>query len=319
MRMPKYLSPTSLKLFYTDRNAYYSTYLADFKTARPPQTQPMAAGSAFDAYVKSFLVERLLGKCPPEFEKETILQMQVEAHNLDWAREHGQIIFNAYHKQGALADILLDLQGAVGRPRFEASVEAPIGNRSISHLDVPLLGKPDIYFINKQGARIIFDWKVNGYCSNYNVSPKPGYVRLRTTDKNNGQQHPSATCLAVNGVKISVSHPLDTVEVDWAAQLSIYAWLLGEEIGANFIVAIDQIACSNDGLFNKVFRIAQHRSIVTEEFQRKVFGALAKAWDIIQSGHIFDDLSRMESDLHCQQLDAMSTAPVDPDFDSICR
>lgn len=319
MRMPRYLSPTGLKLFYHDRNAYYIQYLCETRTARAPQTQPMAAGSAFDAYVKSFLVERLLGTCPPEFEKETILRAQVEPHNLDWAREHGQIIFNAYHKQGALADILLDLQGAVGRPRFEASIEAPVGNRSISHLDVPLMGKPDIYFIHKQGARIIFDWKVNGYCSNYNVSPKPGYVRLRSTGKDNGQQHPAATCLSVNGIKISVNHPLDSVEVDWAAQLSIYAWLLGEEIGSNFIVAIDQIACSNDGLFNKVLRVAQHRSLVTEAFQRKVFDALAKAWEIIQSGHIFDNLSRAESDLQCERLDSMATATPDPDFDLLCR
>lgn len=318
MRMPKYLSPTSLKMFYGDRDAYYIQYLAENRTSRPPQTQPMAVGSAFDAYVKSFLVERLIGK-DPQFEFNTIFEAQVEPHNRDFAREAGKIVMDAYTKQGALADILLDLQGCVGKPKFEVAVEGYVSAVSIALGDVPLLGKPDIYFLTKRGARVIFDWKVNGYCSNYNQSPKPGYVRIRTADSKSGQPHPKAMVMDHDGVRIAVTHPLCSVETDWAAQLSIYAWLLGQDVGSKFIVAIDQIACGKDAFGGREFRVAQHRSIVTDKFQRDLFAKAHAAWYAIQSGHIFDYLPRAESDLRCATLDAMASTPPDAAFDDLMR
>ena len=318
MRMPKYLSPTSLKMFYGDRDGFYIQYLCETRTPRPPQTAPMAVGSAFDAYVKSYLVENLVGK-KPEFEFYTIFESQVEAHNRDAALKEGKDVFDAYQKQGALADIMLDLEGCVGTPRFETALEGHVTAVSVALEGVPLLGKPDIFFITKKGARVIFDWKVNGYHSNYAVSPKPGYIRLRSMDKNNGQSHAKAMVMAHEGMKISVTHPLDTVEVDWAAQLSIYAWLLGEEVGSKFIVAIDQIACAKDAIGQRSFRIAQHRSLVTEKFQRELFQKAHDAWYAIQSGHIFDELTRAESDARCKTLDEMAGTPIDPDFEDLIR
>lgn len=318
MRKPNYLSPTSLKMFYDDRDAFYIQYLADNKTPRPPQTAPMAVGSAFDAYVKSYLVEKLAGK-RPEFEFTTIFEAQVEAHNRDTALIDGKLVFDAYQSQGALADILLDLDGCIGQPRFETAIEGYVSAVSIALGDVPMLGKPDIFFITKTGARVIFDWKVNGFYSNYNVSPKPGYRRIRTADKNNGSPHKAAMVMDHNGVKISVTHPLCTVEQDWAAQLSIYAWLLGEEVGSKFVVAIDQIVCNRDSIRERNFRIAQHRAIVTEKFQRDLFEKAHKAWYAIQNGHVFDNLPLAESQARCATLDAMISAKPDPLFDDMVR
>lgn len=313
-----YLSPTALKLFYDNRDDYYLQYLSDTKTSRMPQTEPMAVGSAFDAYVKSYLVEKLIGK-QPEFEFNTIFEAQVESQNRDFALEAGKIVFDAYQKQGALADILLDLEGCIGKPRFETAIQGYVSAVSVAIGDVPLLGKPDIFFITKKGARVIFDWKVNGYCSNYNVSPKPGYVRIRTNDKTNGDRHNKATVLEHNGIKIAVTHPLCEVEKDWAAQLSIYAWLLGEEVGAKFITAIDQIACAKDEFGQRKFRIAQHRAIVSEKFQYNLFEKAHKAWYAIQSGHPFDFLTKEQNDLHCKQLDEMANHPPSQDFMELVR
>lgn len=317
--MPKYMSPTSLSTWYSDRDKFYLYYLCPHKPPRDPQTPPMAVGSAFDAKVKSFLVERLLGK-RPEFEFDTLFTQQVEQHNRDTALAAGNEVFDVYNKVGALSDLLLDLQGVVGQPRFEASIEAPVTSQL--HIGaVPFLGKPDIYFITKFGARVIFDWKVNGYYSNSNVSPKPGYVRQRTTDpKINGRSHDKAMVMAHQGMKIAISHPLCTVDGSWAAQLSVYAWLLGEGIGAQFITAIDQIAVGKHPISRaREYRVAQHRSTVTEKFQHDTFALAHKAWHQIQSGHIFDDVSKEESDARCGILDAMATAPRDPVFDDIVR
>lgn len=318
MRQMKYLSPTSISLFYHDREKFYTTYLCETRTARDPQTEPMAVGSAFDARVKSWLVERLVGK-RPEFEFDTIFNAQVEAHNRDAAIIAGEEVFQIYSKYGALADLLIDLEGCIGKPRFESSIEAPLSS-SLAVGDVPLLGKPDIYFITKKGARVIFDWKVNGYYSNANVTPKAGYVRQRTGNpKTNGTSHSKAMPMDLNGIRISALHPLCSVDPGWAQQLSIYAWLLGEAIGAQFIVAIDQIAVGRDSFRNREFRIAQHRSTVTEKFQNEIFLRAHSAWYIIQSGHIFDTMSRAESDNRCRMLDEMASAPPDPGFADIIR
>lgn len=319
MRMPKYMSPTSIKIWNEKREQYYIQYLAETKTPRDPQTQPMSVGSAFDAYVKSFLVERLLGKVP-EFEFDTIFTQQVEEHNRDFARTAGKVCFDAYQKQGALNDILLDLTGCVGNPKFEQSIEGFVTSVSLAKHGIPLLGKPDIFFIHRKGARVIFDWKVNGYCAARAVSPEPGYVRERTNDPaTTGKSHKKAMVSELNGVKISLMHPLCSVNKDWAAQLSIYAWLLGQDIGSDFIVAIDQLACGPDSFGGKTIRIAQHRSVVSPAFQEGVFKSAAHAWECIQSGHIFDDLPRSESDTRCQMLDAMTSAPRDEVFDELVR
>ncbi|MCV5968541.1 hypothetical protein, partial [Lactococcus petauri] len=89
---------------------------------------------------------------------------------------------DAYKLQGALSDIMIDLEGAVGKPRFETSIEGYVTAIAINPNGIPLLGKPDIFFLTKKGATVIFDWKVNGYCSNYNKSPSAGYIRIRTND-----------------------------------------------------------------------------------------------------------------------------------------
>ncbi len=317
--MPRYMSPTSLKMWMTDRNNYYIQYLAENRTDRPPQTVPMAVGSSFDAYVKSFMVQKLNGSVDPAFEFTTIFEQQVESQNRDLARKDGKAVFDHYTKCGALADIMLDLEGAVGRPRFETSIEGYVDSVSLAVGGVPMLGKPDIYFFTNKGARVIFDWKVNGYYAARPVSPHPGYMRIRTLDAESGRSHPKAMVMSHQGLKISASHPLCGVNKDWAAQLSIYAWLLGEAIGSNFIVAIDQIACGPDGMGGKTMRVAQHRSLVSEQFQKDIFIAAHRAWYQIQSGHIFDDMTREKSDIQCQLLELRAAVPADPNFDDLIR
>jgi hypothetical protein len=319
VRMPKYMSPTSLKMWMTDRKQYFMNYLADPRPPRPPQTVPMAVGSAFDAYVKSFIVQKLNGSVDPAFEFTTIFETQVETQNRDRALADGKHVFEHYQKCGALQDIIIDLEGAVGRPRFETAIEGFVSSVSIAIGDVPMLGKPDIYFLTKKGGRVIFDWKVNGYYSARAISPSPGYTRIRTLDAESGRSHPKAMVMDHNGLKISASHPLCGVNKDWAAQLAIYAWLLGEDVGSNFIVAIDQIACGPDNVGGKHMRVAQHRSIVSEGFQKATFEAAHKAWYQLQTGHIFDDLSREDSDRQCELLQRMAEVPADPDFDDLFR
>ena len=80
MREVKHLSPSSLSLFYKNREEFYIKYLSEERLQRDPQQQPMAAGSAVDAFIKSYLHNAIFGNYGKnnEYELKTIFDAQVE-------------------------------------------------------------------------------------------------------------------------------------------------------------------------------------------------------------------------------------------------
>ncbi|KKK99128.1 hypothetical protein LCGC14_2635890, partial [marine sediment metagenome] len=88
MRIPEYLSPTSISLWQKDEELFYQRYLSENRLPREPQTQPMSIGSAFDAFCKSYLHEALFGKgADPCYSRGYLFEEQVQEHNRDWAWE----------------------------------------------------------------------------------------------------------------------------------------------------------------------------------------------------------------------------------------
>lgn len=298
MRTPEYLSPSAIGLYLDDKDLYYMRYLSDNRMPRDPQTQPMSVGSGFDAYVKSYLHEALFGKSD-EFALEKVLEQQVEAEHRDFASKAGKHIFETYKSTGALADLLLDLEQANGEPRFEFEIKGDVDG-------VPFLGKPDLYYRNKEGHPVILDWKVNGYCSKYPKSPNKGYIRLRDPLKPDNKAHKDCVPSKYKGMVVNSLMTLDETEVSWARQLSIYAWLLGEDVGADFVCCIDQIVCRPSSA-RPVLRIAEHRTTVSESFQKLEFVRAKKLWADIKSGHYFSNLTLEESQARCADLDRRSS------------
>jgi hypothetical protein len=311
MRTPKYLSYSGMSLYFKDPEAFYIRYLAEAKTPREPQNGPMAVGSAFDAYVKSYLFERLIDRKDPTYTKDALFEAQVEPQCRDQARRDGQEVFDFYKKAGALADLMLDMEGCIGEPRFETEVTGLVGVTSKLGT-VPILGKPDIFFITKDGARIIFDWKVNGFYSNSPPSPKSGYIKMFP----GMNMHKDAIPYTHKGFTVNSRHPLNLVDKEWAAQLSTYAWVLGEEVGGDFITIIDQIVCNKH---TKNHRVARHAALVQTKFQHEVYDKYHTCWNAIASGHVFQNMSYDASLTKMKTLDAMTSTnlPADPDFDAI--
>jgi len=321
-RTIKYLSPSSVQQFYKDREEFYLMRISPIPPPKYPQTKPMAVGSAFDAFVKNYLVRCLHGSVPPEFELDTLIETQVEEHNRPWAREHGYHVFTQYKYSGALARIMLELQAASSTPRFEFTVEKRVAHEA-DPIGVPLLGKPDVFFRSRGGAPVILDWKVNGYCSKNPTSARTGYVHYldgwdhskRPASKNHGQSHRSCYASTVDGLVINLGAPLENVYEDWARQLSIYLWVLGEPIGSQAIVGIDQLLgqaavgqsvdliTDHQSINPPDIGIAQHRCRISVAYQRQWMALIAGAWACISSGHIFDDLTRADSDAKCSMLD----------------
>lgn len=313
MRTIQYLSPTSVSLWEQDKQEFYLRYLAENRPPRFPQNQPMSIGSAFDAYAKAYLHENLFGKGnDPRFQLEALFEAQVEPQNRDWAFTHGAYVFDCYKQSGALADLMTELKTAQGEPRFEFEVRGAVhGYREgqfKSLANVVLLGKPDVTFTNAAGAHVIHDFKVNGYCSKSPPSPMQGYLKLRTAGKTNHGQHKSCQPMMVNGMMINVATYLENLNKDWAQQLAFYAWLCGEPVGSNFIVSIDQLVCdANKGALPAI-RTALHRMTVGEKFQNERFGQACDLWEIVQSDHIFRDMSLADSQARCKILDGYSEA-----------
>jgi hypothetical protein len=302
MRYPRFISPSALSRYQKDAEDYYLQYLAENPPPREGQTQAMSIGSSFDAYVKSYLFEKIMGRMDPQFELQTIFETQVEEHNRSWAWDAGQYAFDCYRESGALADLLLELEQASGEPRFEFTVEATIDN-------VPLLGKPDVWYIDKYNNPIILDFKVNGFCSKYPVSPKRGYVRLRGPGNNQDGEHSKAQVSKVNNFKINIAEFFEAIDESWAQQLATYAWLCGAEVGSFFIVAIDQLCCKPNGEYPTI-RVAEHRCQIGPAFQNKVLDGYKKLWSLIKSDpfHFFEEKSLSDSKKRCEALDMQYAA-----------
>ncbi len=315
MKKREYLSPSAIALFYNEGpKPYYLRYLSDIKLENEPQTQPMSIGSSFDAYAKSYLHERLFGKGnDARFEFQAIFEAQVEPHNRDWALMHGKYVFNQYLKSGALNDLYVELSQAQGTPRFEFEVKGVVNGDRESMVavvnNVVLLGKPDVFYHNKEGFPVILDWKVNGYCAKSPTSPKPGYIRLRHCDGTvpKSVAHKDAVIGLLHGARINTAKYLEGVDSDWAGQLAVYGWLCGQEVGTPFLTGIDQLVCKPTGGFPEI-RVAEHRTQVSKEYQLVYFQKAQNLWDIVQSDHIFREMSKEDSTALCTLLDGFSAS-----------
>lgn len=296
MRKPIYLSPSSINMYLKDKCEFYIVYLSDAKPDRIKQTEPMSVGSAFDAYVKTWLTKRLFGN--EGFDFDTIFQDQVEPHNRDFARLHGKFVFEMYQESGALQDMLVLLEEASEQPRFEFKVEGKVTHTS--EIDgVPMLGKPDVYFKSKSGFRAIWDWKVTGYCGKSNKSPTKGYAICRDGWKNSvygvaqtrthREQHKEFMPKDHNGFKVNRFYTLDQVNKDWAGQLTSYGWLLGEPIGGDFVCCVDEICGTGTRMLSGMHlcRIATHSALVSPEFQKSYYDTALMIWNGIQNETLF--------------------------------
>lgn len=311
MRTPEFLSPSSVKTFEKSKDEFYLKYLADSKPPRLGQTAPMAVGSSFDAHVKSYLHYALHGNYGPgdAYKFDTIFEKQVEAHGRDLALVDGKFVFDCYKKSGALSDLMVELQTSINKPRFEFDIK---GFVKTNIGDVPMLGKPDIFFINGEGARVIPDWKVNGFYSNSDTSPKKGYVKIRDgwdskVDKPSRGNHTSykdVYPVKYKGILCNTMINFEEVDTDWADQITIYGWLLGEEVGStNLIAGIEQIVGRSPKL-----RIASHRAVTSAAYQYNLLERVERAWKCITSGHFFDELNLEESKQRCQEIEDQAKA-----------
>ena len=286
LRTIEYLSPTALFDWRANREEFYRKRLADNKLPRMPQTDAMAVGSAFDAYVKAEL-----GK--GDFEQ--LFCAQVEEQNRAQALVDGERCLSEYKKCGAFSDLQIIINDA----QFELTVQESVAHQDLG--PVPLLGKPDAFFKNANGDHVILDWKVNGYYSKRGAYINKGYV----VERPSGRRHKEAHVINVHGVDVNISGNMETFNREWATQTAMYSWLLGAEVGSEILVCIDQLVWRDNQM-----TVGEHRAYVGREFQLSLFSELAELWSIISSGWIFRDMPEEESRARQRSLDQTCNDPA---------
>ena len=310
MRQIERLSPTSLQLFESDREQFYLKYLSDNKPPKEPQSDAMVVGSSFDAFVKCALHQHLFNNDGNgAYDLQTLFKKQVSNKELrPWAWEAGKYAFDCYRTWGCYDELLRELEQSEEDPRFEFELTGLVG-------DVPMVGYPDMWY--KLKVQVVLDWKVNGFCSKHSQSPKKFYQSCRDCwgedrakpTRGGGEPKPHKKYEEFHhlGHKIG-GHFLHETDRKWADQITTYSWLLGVQVGdEDMVAAIDQLACkpSPDPKANRwpLIRVAQHRCRISKSWQQALFERLHASWNTIQSGHIFDDLSKEDSDSRCEVLD----------------
>jgi hypothetical protein len=303
MRVPKQLSHSGFSLWEKNPDEFYLKYLSERRPPRVPQERPAAVGSAFDACVKSAVHVAIFGAgSDPNYQFPALFEAQVEPQNRDWALDEGKYVFDRYVLSGFYDDILALLKAAKEPPRFEFAVEATIHG-------VPFMGKPDCRFVTAGGVNVVHDWKCNGYCSKYTTSPCKSYMRCRDgyasakPSKSHHTEHREFLAYQHGDLTINTTY-LEAANTDWADQLSLYGWALGERIGdENVVLSIHQIVAKPMPEGRPHLRVAQYRARVEAVYQQELAARLRRCWDAITSGHIFLALSREDSDARCQVLD----------------
>ncbi len=256
MRRPEYLSPSSLKLWETNRREFYLRYLCERQVPKVPQTRPMAIGSAFDGLIKN-KIEAMCGLPLRDYTG------QVEAHNR--VPGLGQDVMDAYLRLGGLKQICIS-----GVPRMEFDIRGSVSG-------VPLRGKPDLYYKTAAGCRIIDDWKVNGYYSK--ASPQKGYIWDSKTQGAHKDQYPKKWLDVTVGA-------CDLYHDEWKAQETTYGWLLGEPVGEEFVIRVHQMSYMNGEA-----RLTLHSMIPDVAYQRSLRDRYVGCWEAITSGRCFTDMS----------------------------
>jgi hypothetical protein len=254
------------------------------------------------------------------YDRDTIFEAQVEEHVRDVARERGEDLFRQYVESGAYGALLADIAKSPNPPEMEFTIQGTVGG-------VPLLGKPDLRYSTKRGVHVICDWKVNGSTSKYGASPFPGYQIARDNfeSNTNGKSHVARRTKNDAPDKVYSDYRgeafRDVMVQDvyleekcdyWADQLAIYSWLLGEPVGSeSFVIRMEQIACrpvKTQKLPRAKF--ATHMNRISSEYQDDLLTRIKVCWASIESGHIFTDMSREDSDELIDLLDGKAKMPV---------
>jgi hypothetical protein len=297
MKLPKYLSPSSLKTAMKQPYTFYLTRLVDDPIAREPQSLPGAMGSAFDVFVKLMLVvkgrvdlkpyqlqTRLIDSCyDPTMRAEyaemdlptMFYKMSVEEQHRKAVKDDASALMVNYCKSSLFLDLAF----------HDIEIHRYFSVLGDNNIIVPIFMKGDAsvtVMTTKDNYEVVpLDWKVTGYGSKTGASPTAGYKRIWSIENGLEGPHPDYT----------PDRSMALVDESWADQLCVYGWGMGRPIGLPFRAIIHQLVFRPSG-----WRIAEFDSWVTTETQLRLRDKFTVLWSDLQSGRFHSRVAAFGSD-----------------------
>ena len=267
------ISPTMLSTFEQSQFAWLRQYIGVptrsvngetwiLVKMRDKQNEAMAAGSAFDAYIKSHLSGTLVPVTKSKY-------WSVEPWNQEYGIRIGKYLFDEYIKLGGVT--MLQEEFGTHIPMMEEKIAGEIVINDSGNHAVQIGGFPDLFWPNN-----IRDWKV----SQIN-NPKPTIAAGYQTLTGPASVLPArADSIIIDG-KPAARHPLAGANLNdllpkESTQLTFYGWLagMGHVCNNQGSWIPEPILGGIDRLVGMPLRLVRYRGIITVDFQIKVMERL---------------------------------------------
>jgi hypothetical protein len=120
------------------------------------------------------------------------------------------------------------------------------------------------------------------------------------------KEHTNYLAMNFRGLEINSGY-MEGCSKEYADQLCLYGWLLGEKVGdENVVLMLDELVAKYMDGNPPLLRVANHRGRVSTAHQLALEARVAKCWNTITSGHVFQEMSLEDSKARCEVLDGMS-------------
>jgi len=255
---PKYLSPSSFKMWRRCKTEFYLKRMSPIKRkiARRPQGIAAAVGNGFDSFIKTILLEHTTGEAHDAYE---FLGKSISNKEYLQEASHAGKRLASIYIQTAYESLLLEKPHS-----FDLEILEDFEG-------IPIRGFVDLLVGDKE----VLDWKTRGY-GGAPKSPTPGWCKKWK-----------------GGVLQNVVHkrhkdPLETLNEDWALQVAMYAFALGHEPGDHLTTGIDELSMRNvahpDEITLDSVCVTQIRTYISPSFQHELAADLHNAWRDITRG-----------------------------------
>ncbi len=310
------ISPTMLGTWERGLNDWVRTYIGvpmevmkesgetvmEVVKLRDPQNEAMAAGSAFDAFVKGHLSVSdggdgdgvALADVAIRREKAmvTLMERQVDVGLRPFGYRVGKYLMDEYQRLGALGLLIKEMGAHNDLQLFmEERLDGII-------TDIPITGRPDLYWYRDNGILAIRDWKVSQLKKDKPAITKGYQALLGPTSVLPSRNVRLLESIPLAGVS-GVAHKeaginLEEILPREATQLCFYAWLAGSgKRGADGFIP-EPIDGGIDRLVGMPLRVVIYRGLIGVDFQLELIERIKACWAGIQdflSGPMGDPLA----------------------------
>ncbi len=311
--IPERYSPSACSKFYSDRQEYYLMYLAPTKVPRQKSTEAMCLGNFYDSVVTNALAIMFYGlsdvRTQTEFSYETLMEGCRQDHlDNDKLEAIAKDLFAQYKSTGAFAALCAELRQAdEGSIKFQQPLyfNAPGG--------YTVFGFQDLSF-TIGNTLVIRDWKCNGYFSKAGITLIKNYIDAFPKDVKRVKYPHKDVFLSrdVCGLQFAFGCASKAIP-QYARQLATYGWALNDNKAPveNLLLGIEQVSCKRGGKRVPEIMFARTSNFIKPDAQLQLLKEYDFMHETIISGHIFDDLTREESDAKCVELNNLALGMQD--------